>query len=84
MYDSLTAREYTSWQRYWEEEPWGPWRDNMHAAIIAREVRRPQLKSGAQNGLDAFIMKSVKTRQKEVAAQVWTMLKTIARKVKRQ
>jgi acyl-CoA synthetase (AMP-forming)/AMP-acid ligase II len=25
---------------YFETEPWGAWRDNFHAAMIAREVRR--------------------------------------------
>lgn len=23
---------------YWEEEPWGPWRDNLHAGLIAATV----------------------------------------------
>lgn len=44
-------------RRYWSEEPWGAWRDNMHAAIIAREVARLGLKRG-QSGpmLDAFMV----------------------------
>lgn len=43
----MTQRSYLGWQRYWDAEPWGSWRDNFHAAIIAREVRRtiPGVKS---------------------------------------
>lgn len=38
--DDLPAPDYDLLVRYYAEEPWGAWRDNMHAAMIAREVRR--------------------------------------------
>lgn len=38
--DDLPAQDFDLLVRFYEEEPWGAWRDNMHAAIIAREVRR--------------------------------------------
>jgi hypothetical protein len=35
--------------RYWLEEPWGAWRDNIHTAIIAREIARlPWITRGKQ------------------------------------
>lgn len=44
-------------QLYWEHEPWGAWRDNLHAAIIAGEVIRPHLKKGAKISLDSFMVR---------------------------
>jgi hypothetical protein len=34
----MGAGEFARWQRYWAEEPWGPWRDNMHAAMLTAAV----------------------------------------------
>ena len=39
VYD-LPANDVELLRRYWLEEPWGAWRDNIHAAIIAREIWR--------------------------------------------
>jgi len=32
---SLTSSELTDWMAYYRLEPWGAWRDNFHAALIA-------------------------------------------------
>lgn len=44
LVEQMGATDYDLLARYWEAEPWGPWRDNMHAALICREIRRPYLK----------------------------------------
>jgi len=44
----LSASDYDLLQRYWIEEPWGPYRDNLHAAIISREIRRGNFKGEHQ------------------------------------
>lgn len=31
----LSSAEYSEWIEYWNIEPWGAWRDNLHAAQIA-------------------------------------------------
>lgn len=36
----LPAADFDLLVRYYAEEPFGVWRDNIHAAMIAREVRR--------------------------------------------
>ena len=33
--DSLTSSELSDWIDYYQVEPWGAWRDNWHAAILA-------------------------------------------------
>lgn len=62
----LPASEYALLERYWLEEPWGPWRDNLHAAVISRTT----LKAGGFKvpKLDAFMLKSRSQREAEEQA----------------
>lgn len=55
--EQMPARDYELLLRYWQQEPWGPWRDNLHAAVIAAEVRRPHLKKGKKVQLDDFMLR---------------------------
>jgi hypothetical protein len=48
--DDLPAQDVDLLARYWLHEPWGPWRDNLHAAMIAREVFKSTLKPSARRG----------------------------------
>jgi hypothetical protein len=85
--DDLPAADLILLDRYWQAEPWGPWRDNLHAAIIAREVRRPYLRRGAKNPLDDFMVMQP-ARRAELAAEqaraasaaLVDMLRAVARK----
>lgn len=80
----MTQRAYLGWQRYWIEEPWGPYRDNLHAAVIAREVRRPQLRKGAKVELDDFIVVNPETRRAEATGNLIDFLKIVAEKKPRR
>lgn len=57
MLERLTPAQYHRWEVYWVHEPWGPWRDNLHAAIIAREVRAPYVRRGSQIDMDDFMIR---------------------------
>lgn len=57
MLETMTPPVYRRWQIYWLEEPWGPYRDNLHAAIIAREIQRPNLRKGATVNMAMFMVK---------------------------
>jgi hypothetical protein len=35
---SLGVREFDQWHSYYLQEPWGAWRDNVHAGLIAAAV----------------------------------------------
>lgn len=84
MKRSMTQRAYLGWQRYWEEEPWGPYRDNLHAALIAKEVRRPQLRKGATTKLDDFMISNPRARQADAARGLIEFLKMVSEKKARQ
>jgi hypothetical protein len=70
--------------RYWEAEPWGAWRDNIHAALVAREVRRSVTASGypVPPLLEWMLVK----REERVAAEkgkVFDFFRSMAKRVKR-
>jgi hypothetical protein len=46
------------WARYWNEEPWGAYRDNLHAAMLCIQFLRPHVKKGTKlPPLDQFMLK---------------------------
>ncbi len=80
----MTQRSYLGWQKYWDKEPWGPWRDNMHTAIIARELRRPQVRRGSRIPLDQFLIRDPEERKEENVRGFFDFLRTVARPVKKE
>jgi hypothetical protein len=79
MKRSMSQRSYLGWQRYWREEPWGPWRDNLHAAIIAREIARPNLRPGSKYSLSDAFYRPVEEKVTDGRMRVINFLKLIAR-----
>lgn len=80
----MPAREVELLERYWLEEPWGPWRDNVHTAIIARETLKANGFKAPK--LDVFMLKSRSQREAEQQAAgegVISMLKAISVRKKR-
>lgn len=63
--------------QYWAEEPWGAYRDNLHAAIIAGEVRRT-LTPKAKIDIDRFMIAHPKRRARQNAAAFVNTLKAMA------
>lgn len=62
--DDIPSRDFDLLALYWTYEPWGAWRDNMHAAIIATNVIRPHLQRGKKVSVDDFML-----QHPEVAAE---------------
>lgn len=63
----MSEREMQRWHRYWIEEPWGTYRDNLHAAMIAVELRRPQARKGSKLSIDTFMWKPKDTAREKRA-----------------
>lgn len=81
----MAAKDFDLLALYWKQEPWGPWRDNMHAAIIAREIRRPWVKSQSKNKLADFLIRDPEERAEDSSkkmASFFSFFQTIATKVK--
>lgn len=62
----IASSDYDLLELYWQEEPWGPWRDNLHAAVVARTL----LKAGGYRPpkLDVFMYKGAGQRFAEERA----------------
>lgn len=55
----MPQRELDSWQLFWNEEPWGAYRDNMHAALIIANLLRPHMEDPARAvDLHAFMFEN--------------------------
>lgn len=76
--DQLPTQDVDLLARYWHEEPWGPWRDNLHAAIIAREVRRGLVRNRTPVPLDPFMVKAEEIRQAENRGGLIAILRAMA------
>lgn len=83
----MPARDYELLARYWMQEPWGAWRDNMHAAIIARAVLTPHVKKGARIDLMDFMLRHPEevaeeraSKRRAAARNVFAALRAIATK----
>ncbi len=59
----MGASDFDLLQRYWIEEPWGAYRDNVHAAIIAREVRRGTIKGA--HAIKDFMLQTAERKAQE-------------------
>jgi len=77
----IGASDYDLLQRYWHEEPWGPYRDNVHAAIIAREIRRGSYKG--EHLLKDFMLQVPERRAAEARSGVFNMFRSFANRAAR-
>lgn len=78
----MGASDYDLLRRYWYEESWGTYRDNLHAAIIAREVRRTTFKG--EHKLADFMFQRPERRRADERSGVFNLFRALAHKVKRK
>jgi len=83
--DDLPTRELARWAQYWNEEPWGAVRDNMHAAIIIMELLKPHLPEGAPTmKIDQFMLRSQVERDEIAKGRLVATLSAMAARSERQ
>ncbi len=62
----MSHRELQDWATFWACEPWGAWRDNLHAGLIAAEIRSQRRRRGqAAPTPKDFMLKSAADAQDE-------------------
>ncbi len=77
---AISAAELRRWRLYWEEEPWGAYRDNLHAAMIISQLLRPNVKDGVAPPLKNFLLMHPEDRKAEGAEDFILKLDMLARK----
>lgn len=89
MRATVSLRAYYRWARYWVEEPWGPYRDNVHAGLIAATIINVQRwKQRNPPGRDAsfadFMLKDPETQKEHETAESLKSLFAMAKRVPRE
>lgn len=78
---SMGSTEYDRWLRYWQQEPWGPWRDNMHAALIVSKLHNIHKKKSAKAATpDDFMLRDRQSNRDRQTGQTLSWLIGLARK----
>lgn len=75
---SLSQSAYRRWQLYWIIEPWGSFRDNLHAAMIAAQVRALRMKKGQRIALEPFMVVDPRSRERQNRAGFLALLHLIS------
>ncbi len=78
----MGCADYDLLQRYWAEEPWGAYRDNVHAAIIAREIRRGTVKGA--HAIKDFLLQTQEKRAQEERGGFFGAFRSMVMKGKRK
>jgi len=76
---TISAAELQRWRLYWEEEPWGAHRDNLHTAMIISQLLRPNLKDGVAPPLKTFMLIHPEDRDRESSQDFLMTLDMLAR-----
>lgn len=79
MLATISDRELRRWRTYWEEEPWGAYRDNFHTALIISQLLRPSTKDGKAPAVKEFMLMHPEDRKAEGAQDFITKLDMLAR-----
>lgn len=80
---TLGAAELDDWYAYWGEEPWGAYRDNVHAGLIAAACLAPYQKPGSKVTYEDFMLKSAEKRRADDTSQSLDWLMAVAKKVQK-
>lgn len=80
----MGARELDDWWRYYQEEPWGAARDNLHAGLVAAAVRNAfrSSRSKAVSWSDFMLIGVAEreARQAERSQQLVTLLRLLGKR----
>jgi hypothetical protein len=68
----LTARQFRRWLRYYQQNPWGEWRADLRAGIIATAVLSPWCGKGKRPKPTDFMPTFRRTQQ--TAQHMWNIL----------
>lgn len=75
----MGAAELDDWLRYWQAEPWGATRDNLHAAMIASTLANLM---GGRNSkratIDDFMLRPKTERAQEQTTSALNWLRAMA------
>lgn len=79
----MGAGEYARWWRFWQSEPWGPTRDNMHAGMIAAAVvnsRANRPRNGKLATFKDFMLKTAGQARRSSLGKALSFFRAVGRR----
>lgn len=77
----MSAQELDSWELFWQVEPWGSYRDNIHAGIIASAVLAPHVQRGKKAPIYTdFLLRDKAETQQAAENNLLAFFKSVAKK----
>lgn len=80
----MGASELAEWVKFWKMEPWGAYRDNIHAGFIAATIanvnRKPNTKPITH---EVFMLTDRSDYSKRKTKETLSWMKAVGKKVKR-
>jgi hypothetical protein len=77
----MSARELDDWAAYWQVEPWGPFRDNLHAGLIASVIANVYRRKGSRafTWVDFLLQERDPEAEKAKAANIVSFFRRAAK-----
>lgn len=77
--EAFGAGEIAEWHLYWQHEPWGSYRDNMHAALICSILANVHRKKGTPEiTYDQFMLKDKQEYLQNETRKTLAWLRSVA------
>ena len=76
----MGAAEYQDWWRYWQQEPWGAMRDNLHTGIIASAIinaRANRRRGSSDVKAGDFLLRSERQSRADETAKSLAFLRAV-------
>lgn len=81
----MGARELHDWTLFWQAEPWGSTRDNLHAGLVAAAVQAPHVRRGKRPPtFKDFMLRDAAAAQDERRAQTVSTIASLRAMAKRK
>ena len=79
--ESLGSSELNEWMLFWKTEPWGPYRDNIHAGLIAATIANVYRKKNSKAIThEAFMLTDQSSYKRNTSKETLAWMKAVAKR----
>lgn len=77
--DSLGSKELNEWQAYYHIEPFGQWRDNYHAAMLATAIYNTSGRIKKPAKINDFMIEPPQITEQRKQKEVMALMQSLSR-----
>ena len=78
--EQMGSSELFEWYKYWQMEPWGSYRDNIHAGLIASTLANAFMSKGKRVNYQDFMLVDRREHAKKKTTEFITWMKSVGKK----